>query len=173
MRQVRRADAWAIQRRANDASVARFLPRMPHPYTIDDARQWINRTHRQARNGTGCHFGIACKVDGEIIGAIGLGNVNRQDRNAEVGYWLGKDFRRRGYATEAMQLVLRFAFSELNLARVYAVVHQDNVESFGLLEKCGFTKEGVWRRASFLEGSFRDVFAYGILMDEFAQPSGR
>ncbi|MEE9553374.1 MAG: GNAT family protein, partial [candidate division Zixibacteria bacterium] len=76
-------------------------------------------------------------------------------------------FQGRGYASEAIRLILGFAFKELRLVRVYAGVHQRNAPSVKALEKTGFTREGCWRKASFLGRRWSDVYAYGILKEEY------
>lgn len=167
LRKLRRSDADSIQRHANDRDIARFLPLLPFPYTLHEARKWITLTPRLAREDKAYNLGIEDVESGEIVGMIGLRNINRQDRNAEVGYWIGKSFQRRGYAKEALWLVLKFAFTDLRLARVYAVVHQKNVASVRLLDRIGFVREGVWRKASLMNRRWYDVYAYGILKEEY------
>ena len=60
------------------------------------------------------------------------------DHEAEIGYWLGKDFWGKGYATEAVQSVVAYAFEELSLVRLWAGAYQENTPSQRVLEKCGF-----------------------------------
>ncbi len=167
LRRLRRSDAASIQRHANNRDIARFLPRLPSPYIMAEARKWITLTARLARDDKAYNFGIEDGESGEIVGMIGLRNINRQDRNAEVGYWIGRSFQRRGYAGEALRLILKFAFTELRLVRVYAVVHQNNVASVKLLDRIGFVREGVWRKASRINRRWYDVYAYGILKEEY------
>lgn len=168
LRRLRHSDADSIQSQANSRFIARYLPRMPSPYTMEDARQWIVATHRLARQDKAYNFGIEDRQSGRIVGMIGLRNINGQDKNAEVGYWIGRSFQRRGYATEALRLTLGFAFKRLRLVRVYAVVHQQNTPSVKLLEKSGFVREGTWRKASFMNRRWHDVYSYGILKEEFS-----
>ena len=168
LRRLRRSDAGSIQKYANDPAVARFLPLLPHPYGMSDAREWINLTHRTFRDNTAYHFGIENGESGEIIGMMSLRNINRNDLNAEVGYFVARKFWGRGIATEALRLILRFSFEQVGLYRVYAVVHDENIGSVRILEKLGFTREGVWRKASRMGKRWHDVYAYGILKDEFS-----
>jgi len=167
LRRLRRSDAGSIQKYANDPAVARFLPLLPHPYGMNDAREWINLTHRTSRNNSAYHFGIENSESSEIIGMMSLRNINRTDLNAEVGYWVARKFWGRGIATEALRLILRFSFEQVGLHRVYAVVLEKNIGSVSILEKLGFTREGVWRKASRMGKRWHDVYAYGILKDEF------
>jgi RimJ/RimL family protein N-acetyltransferase len=167
LRKLRRSDAASIQRLADNKDIARYLPRLPYPYTMKEADRWITTTARLARQEKSYDFGIADNGSDEIAGMIGLRNINRQDKNAELGYWVGKPYQGRGYAAEAIRLILKFAFKELRLVRVYAVVHQRNVPSIKVLEKAGFMREGTWRKASFMGGRWSDVYAYGILKEEY------
>ena len=161
------SDAEDILKYAGDAAVARFLPLMPHPYTLDDAHQWINSARRSRQKDTAYDFGIEHRQHKKIIGGISLKNINREDRNAEVGYCLAKEFWRQGIVSEALDLILRFSFRTLRLHRVYAVVHDKNVGSFKLLEKAGFVREGIWREGSRFTGRYCDVYAYGMLRSEY------
>ena len=167
LRGLKRSDADSILKYADDHLVAKFLPLMPNPYSIKDANYWINLTQRQARLDKSYQFGIEYPETGEIIGGIGLKNINKIDLNAEVGYCLGRRYWKRGYSTEALSLILKFAFKELRLIRVYAIVHEKNTGSVKLLAKTGFTHEGTWRKASRMSKRWHDVYAYGILKDEF------
>ena len=169
LRQIRRSDAESIQRHANDPDVAYFLPLMPHPYSLDDAFSWINTTHRLARKREGYHFGIELKETREVIGVIGLKCLNWKDSNSEVGYWLGRQFWRRGFVFEAVRLILGYSFNDLNLNRIWAIVHEINPSSARLLEKSGFTREGVWRKAFRRDNGFVDIISYGLLKEEFNQ----
>ena len=173
LRKLKRSDAVSIQRHANNCDIARFLPRLPSPYTMDEARKWITTTSRLARQDKAYNFGIEDGQGGEIVGMIGLRNVNRHDRNAEIGYWVGKSFQRRGYAIEALRLILKFAFSKLRFVRVYAVVHHQNIGSIRLLEKTCFVREGVWRKASLMNRRWHDIYAYGILKEEYSSRKKR
>jgi RimJ/RimL family protein N-acetyltransferase len=173
LRPVRRMDIEAIAHLANDAKVAQFLPSLPHPYSIDDARRWINIAQRSARQDRAYHFTIELPATSEFIGAIGIKNLNATDQNGEIGYWLGRKYWQRGYSTEAVSLSLKFAFEELRLWRVYAVVLAANGASARLLERSGFQREGVWRQASRLRGKWWDVYAYGMLREEYVSTTGR
>ena len=166
LRRIRISDSRSIQKHADNREIAIYLY-LPSPYTIRDARAWIRRTNRLISKKKAYHLGIEDRKSGEIIGMIGLRKVNLEDKNAEVGYWLGKEYRGKGYTKEALNLILKFAFNDLKLARVYAVVHARNIASYRLLEKSGFRREGTWRKASFLGRRWNDVYSYGILKGEF------
>lgn len=167
LRRLVKSDAPTLQRNANNAAVARFLPLMPHPYGMHDALEWINTTHRQARRDRGYHFGVTVDNSEDIVGVIGLNNVNRKDSNAEVGYWIAEQFWGQGLGREMLNLMLGFCFDQLELHRVYAIVQSNNLGSIKVLEACRMQREGCYREASRMDGRFHDVYIYGILANEF------
>ena len=167
LRGLRKSDAASIQRNANNKRVARNLPLLPSPYSMKDALRWVGVTQRQARTAKGYDFGIVEKEHGCAVGCIGLKNINLHDKNAEVGYWLGERYWGRGYVTEALGLMVRFVFKELRLRRVYAIVHASNQGSIKVLERSGFKREGSFRKACLMGGRWTDVYAYGLLKEEF------
>lgn len=107
------------------------------------------------------------KATGQIIGMISLMNVSEKNRNAEIGYWLGKKYWGKGYATEAVSLILRYGFKELKLFRIWARVFHPNLTSIRLLEKVGFTLEGRLRNNIKKSGRWLDELCYGILKTEY------
>ena len=89
-----------------DLEISRRLARIPHPYTEADARWWLDETRRGRASGTVEHFMIELRASGAPIGAIGLYQDAAGER-AEVGYWLAKAHWNRGYAREALAMVVR------------------------------------------------------------------
>lgn len=167
LRQLRLSDAASLASAANDKRNAQFIPHFPYPYSLANAKSWIRKTHRLARKDAEHHFVICDKNSGQPIGMIGLKAINRHDLNAEVGYWVGRRFRNRGLATEAMAGILRYLFFNLHLRRVYAILSEQNVASIKVLEKAGFTREAVWRKATRNGRKWFDVLSYGLLKEEF------
>jgi RimJ/RimL family protein N-acetyltransferase len=162
------SDEISLQRYANDPAVAYFLSRMPSPHTPADSRQWIGKTARMARDKSGYYFAIATRENDEVIGVIGLRNLKLTDKKAELTYWLGRKFWGRGLMSEAVSLMLKYAFGKLGLRRVHAMVHERNTGSIKVLEKAGFTREAVYRKASFKGRRWADIYGYGMLKEEFS-----
>jgi len=86
--------------------------------------------------------------------------------NAEIGFWMGKDFRNRGYMQNAIKIILIFGFEELKLERIYARVFSINEGSINLLKKMGFKYEGILRKSFLKDGVFMDDLIYSILREE-------
>ena len=106
----------------------------------------------------------AIEVDGEAAGSIGLflgSDVYR--RSAELGYWLGEPFWRKGIMTKAVQLMCEEAFRRYKLVRIYAEPFSTNLASRGVLEKAGFELEGIKRKSIFKNGCIQDSYLYAVI----------
>jgi RimJ/RimL family protein N-acetyltransferase len=100
-------------------------------------------------------------LDGEAIGGIGLVLGTDIERcSAEVGYWLGAKHWGRGIATMALVRICRYAFENLGLLRVFAVPIVWNPASFRVLDKAGFEREGLMRKACIKDGKVMDMALY-------------
>jgi RimJ/RimL family protein N-acetyltransferase len=135
LRAPRRADARIIAKLANDRRIAENTLRVPHPYGIGDAEQFIATVN--ASDGETC---FVVTLDGAPIGACGL--VPRED-GAEIGYWLGVAYWGRGFATEAVRAVIDHAFGDLAHDTLQSGARVSNPASRRVLEKCGFQWTGV------------------------------
>jgi RimJ/RimL family protein N-acetyltransferase len=135
LRAPRRHDVKTIARFANDRRVAENTARIPHPYTADDAEQFVVAVNRQPGEAT-----FVILLDDEPIGACG---VEPRESDAEIGYWLGVPYWGRGYATEAVRAVIDHAFGDLGHDTLQAGARVSNPASRRVLEKCGFQWTGV------------------------------
>ena len=151
-------DAPRVQLLAGAREVALNTLLIPHPYPDGAAEEWIASHEQQAQRGI-VTFAID---DGELVGAIGLEIHAAHDR-AEVGYWIGVPYWGRGYATEALVEVIRYAFEELQLNRVYAHHYSRNAASGRVMQKAGMKHEGSMRRHVKKWGELLDVEWYGIV----------
>ena len=103
---------------------------------------------------------------GKLIGTIGL-HLNKEHQKAELGYWLGKNFWRKGYLTEALKAVLEFGFKELNLNKIYATHFLFNPNSGKVMLKAGMKFEGLQKQEYLQHGEFLDVNRYSLLKQDF------
>jgi ribosomal-protein-alanine N-acetyltransferase len=112
-------------------------------------------------------FLVFRETDGALIGGITLANVRRGIVQAgTVGYWTGEPYANKGYMTAALQVLLPSLFGELNLHRVEASCIPSNGPSIRVLEKCGFTREGLARRYLCINGVWQDHLLFGMLHDD-------
>lgn len=118
-----------------------------------------------------CFFFIVRRVsDDEAIGSCQLRSIHTVHQNAELQIRIGEAANRgQGFGTEALRLLLRFAFKDLNLERVYLHTFATNAVAIRIYEKVGFVHEGVLRKAAYVNGKYVDVIVMGILRDEYAR----
>jgi len=110
-------------------------------------------------------FIIFRESDGAMIGGITLANVRRGIVQAgTIGYWVGQPHAHRGYMTAALRVLLPTLFGELNLHRVEAACIPSNIASIRVLEKCGFSREGLARRYLCINGVWQDHLLFGLLI---------
>jgi RimJ/RimL family protein N-acetyltransferase len=135
LRAPRFEDAKPITALINDRRIAENTARIPHPYSIADAREWIDAVDKTVGEAS-----FVITRAGEIIG--GCGHFNR-DGVPEIGYWLGVPFWGNGYATEAVRALIDHAFGSCGHQALVAGARISNPASRRVLEKCGFQWTGV------------------------------
>lgn len=161
-----RSWAWrdrdSIVRHANNKKISINLrDRFPYPYTVADARTWLDSVI-----GFEPETNFAIDVAGEAVGGIGF--VLQHDvgrRSAEIGYWLGEEFWGRGIVTEALIAVTEHAFANYDLCRLYAHVFDWNGASARVLEKAGYELEGRMRKSVTKDGQTIDQLMYAIIRE--------
>jgi len=163
LRPVMRSDAAAMIRLTNQS--ARRCPGLVR--RLKDKKQFEEM--RKRHNRKDCFGFVICrKEDGEAVGGISLFEIiHRTRKSGVVGYLIGAPFFRQGYATEALQLVLRFAFRQLKLHRIEANIQAHNVASITLVKRAGFTCEGRARGFLKIAGRWRDHERWTILAEDW------
>jgi [ribosomal protein S5]-alanine N-acetyltransferase len=157
LRQWRIDDARSLVKHANNFNVAKHLrDRFPHPYSLRDAQQFL-----QAISNVGPILNLAIDVDGEACGGLGYVPGSDVERySAEVGYWLGEARWGKGIVTEALTMFTGHAFADVGLLRLFALPFADNPASIRVLEKSGFSCEGILRSSCVKFGVTRDQALY-------------
>lgn len=141
----------------------------PRLHSTKAVKEWLEK--ELEKQGDTMHwFTIRAAADNQLLGDINLDVVGWNFRDAFVGLGIGsRDFWGKGYGTEAMQLALQFAFTELNLHRVTLTVFEYNPRAIRSYEKAGFRLEGRQRGAILREGKRWDVLYMGILREEWRE----
>lgn len=122
---------------------------LPHPYTEEDAENFIKMN--MEHEGPAENFAI--DIDGKAVGGVGFVMGSDVERiSAEIGYWLGEQYWGRGIMTSAVQEAVKYAFETLPVMRIYAGVFEYNIPSMKVLEKAGFKKEAILRKAVIKNG---------------------
>jgi [ribosomal protein S5]-alanine N-acetyltransferase len=123
---------------------------------------------RRSETETDCCFLICRAEDGAIVGGAALSQIFRKAfQNAYLGYHLAEKFTGRGYMTEAVSLILKYAFRDLKLHRVEANVQPHNAASIAVLQRCGFRKEGFSPKYLKIGGRWRDHERWAIVKEDW------
>lgn len=160
LRPWRDGDQDDLVRHANNRRVWRNLTHLfPHPYTRADADTWLAIAGEASRSR---HFAIT--VDGAVVGGIGaMAGVGIGERTAEFGYWLGESVWGQGIATAAASALRAHLMASGEFVRLQAPVFAWNPASMRVLEKAGFGREGVLRRAVSKDGQITDLVMYACV----------
>jgi RimJ/RimL family protein N-acetyltransferase len=161
-RPLRLDDAQSLVRHANNRQVWRNLrDLMPHPYGEADAYAFISHSLVAPQPTS-----FAIEVDGAAVGVVGVRMKEDIERNtAELGYWLGEAYWGRGILSEVVTAFTPWALKEFKLLRIEAVVFEWNPASARVLEKAGYTLEGVMRRSAVKDGVVIDRSLYAYVGD--------
>lgn len=123
---------------------------------------------RENESSTAYVFGIRRMSDDVLVGMIGLYDIAWSNRTAWVGVGIGRrEDWGRGYGSEAMGLVIRYAFDELNLHRLQLTVIDYNPRALKMYETLGFVREGAYREFVERDGARHDLILYGLLRPEW------
>jgi ribosomal-protein-alanine N-acetyltransferase len=167
MRAIHDDDIPHIQTYASSAEVARNTF-VPHPYPPDGAIHFVSHIRQGWEEETAYVFAIVAKEHDQFVGVMGL-HPQVKHHLAEVGYWIGHPHWGKGYATEALQLLIQFAFETVGLNRVQAKHFVENPASGRVMQKAGMHYEGLHRQALFHNNTFKDLKAYAILREDYNQ----
>ena len=132
-------------------------------------KKWAEEASAKAPDGHDFHMEIEVKETKEVIGMIAAHETDPRNGTFEYGIAIRETFQRKGYATEAVVLLLRYFFDDLRYQKCNSNVHGWNDGSKKLQEKLGFTLEGQIRRANYSEGQYYDKFIYGMTIEEFRE----
>ena len=153
-------DKDALIRHANNRNVSRALfDRFPFPYTTEAAERWLSIARSEGRD---VHCAITC--EDEAIGGISAMRGSENARFcAEIGYWIGESQWGRGVMTTTVRAFCEALFRHTDIERIEAGAFVTNPASHRVLEKSGFTREGLLRRKYFKDGEFIDDAVYALL----------
>lgn len=117
-------------------------------------------------DGTRLEFAVV-NTDGEYMGNVNLHSIDKKNGTFSVSFYFLKRERKKGYATNAVALIVHYAFSELRLNKLNVCVNEGNEASENLIQRIGCKPEGIWRENVFYDGKYVDVLLYGMTGDEF------
>ena len=121
---------------------------------------WYEQILAESR---GIWWGIAKRADNELVGACGLNDWLPAHRKIHVGYWLLPEYWGQGIAANALPLILRYAFKEMNVHRIHADVEPENLASSNLLQKLGFVHEGTLREVECKNQEYVSLMQFSLI----------
>lgn len=168
---LRRRDAaeWSRLRTANETWLRPWEPTSAQPWSTRHSpaayRAMRRALSRRARMGV--TVPLAIRVEGRLAGQVTVDNIVRGAlRSGWLGYWIDRGAAGRGMGSLAVALVCDHAFGEMGLHRLQADIRPENGPSQRLVERLGFTREGVLRRYLDIDGEWRDHVAYALLAED-------
>ena len=149
----------------NDFEITDYTGRSYQTMTLQNEKAYLEK--EQDNKSV---FAIIDLQTDEIIGNVGLHDINNINRTAPLGIFIGnKDYRSKGYGTEAIKLILDFGFNYLNLNNIDLALMEFNKRALKCYEKCGFKEIGRRRKCKFINGRYYDSILMDILSEEFTK----
>ncbi|SKC82182.1 GNAT family N-acetyltransferase [Maledivibacter halophilus] len=166
LREYRKEDIEKAQKYMNDPEMRRLLhPGIPYLYTFEDEEKWFNEL---SANKDVYNFAIETIKDKKYIGGCGLNKIDWKNSVAVVGIFIGdKEYWGKGYGTDAMKILIKFVFEQMNINKIKLNVFSFNQRAIKSYEKCGFRKEGILRQEIYRDGRYYDDIIMGILREEY------
>ena len=165
LRPIRMRDCHDLFAYARDPEVSRFVLWDRHE-SLRYSRQFIRAIRAQYRHGEPSSLAIQLREPARVIGTVGFTSCAPEHACAEVGYSLAREYWNQGYATEALDRLIRYAVSELGFHRIEAMHDVENPASGRVMVKCGMHHEGRLRDRIWNKGRFHDVELYALIRPE-------
>ncbi len=131
--------------------------------SMAEAEQMVSDYEKAFHDQNGMRWGIELKGSGKLIGTCGFHAISDYHKRIEIGYDLNRDYWRKGIMKEALALIIDHAFEVSEVNRIEAFVEPPNTASRALLEKLGFTPEGLLREHEMCRGKLTDIQVFSLL----------
>lgn len=173
LRAIERPDIPLFTRWINDPEVTEYLSNV-FPYSLETETQWFDSMLKlpMEEQPLTIEVNVALPEDGFAewlpIGTCSFMDIEKIHRSAEAGIFIGdKDYWNQGFGTEAMRILLKFGFEDLNFHRIWLRVLENNHRARKSYLKAGYLEEGRYRKAEFRHGFYNDIILMSILQDEW------
>ncbi len=172
LRQFEKSDSKDMYKNwGSDSNVTEFLSWSPHR-DIKETEEIIDSWIEKYENVDTYNWVIELKETHEVTGNIKVVHLEESNSSCEIGYCIGSKFWNRGITTEALDSVIEYLFSEIQLNRVSAKHDVLNVASGEVMKKCNMTYEGTLREVKFKNNRFTTLSVYSILKSEWIKLKG-
>ena len=162
LEQADRDDLFAAVRESI-AEVSRWLPWCHPGYTPEESAMYIESARNAWAEESSFNFGIFAAGSGGHLGSVTVNHIVRQNRFANVGYWVRSGATKRGIASRAVRLAAQFAFEDLGLSRLEIAARPENLASRRVAEKAGAQLEAIARNRIVMHGQAYAAAVYSLL----------
>lgn len=159
-------DCTVLAQIANNRDIADTTISVPYPYTEAFAQSAIQTFLEDWTQDTAVHFAIVEPLNNQLIGYMALKDIDKEHSQAELSFWIDTDQAGKGFATEAGQAIMHYAFSDLSLNRICAYHMTRNPASGRILSKLGMKQEGHLRQRVIKWGQCEDVLLWAALKSD-------
>lgn len=163
LRPYKKDDEFSLQKNINNKKIYNGTLTLPYPYTIKDAREWIDKNLKEAKKKKPQKINFAIDINGGVAGGIGLDHI--EEHKAELGYWLAESYWGKGIMTKAVKLVTEFGFNKLKFVRIYARIFIFNKASVRVLKKNGYKLEGILEKDIKKKDKFIDNYIFAKIKE--------
>lgn len=160
LRALKKEDMPLLNKMINDESFEHMVVGWSLPVSMDDQMKWFNNV---SNSKASIRLSIEVKESREFIGIVVLGDIDLKNRNASCGVKITESSRGKGYAKEALSLLIDYGFNELNLHKLYANIMETNLSSKNLFTSLGFSIDGKKREHIFKMGKYIDLFMFSLV----------
>lgn len=158
-------DAEKFTEWMNDFDVTDYTARSEQVITLEEERKYLEENSNKQ-----IVFSIITLDGDKLIGTVSLENMKTTHRSAILGIFIGdKEYREKGYGTEAVKLILDYGFNYINLHSIKLEVLDCNARAIKCYKKCGFKEVGKSREDRFINGKWHGTISMDILENEFTE----
>lgn len=149
---------------SNREHLSVWLPWVPYVKEVKDSENFIRDAIKEAQENKGLELGIFS--NNQLVGCIGLHELDFTHHKTSIGYWLGSQFQGKGIMVQSVKALMDYCFTVHNMNRIEIRCGVGNAKSRAIPQKLGFTQEGILRQAEFIGGSYIDNFVYSFLKSD-------
>ena len=149
----------------NREHLKEWLTWVDNMQTVEDFKKFIKESNKRYAAGQELSFVIV--ANDQVVGRVGIYNVDQYNKHGSIGYWIGKEHEGKGIITAACKALIKYCFSYINLNRIEIKCGTENFRSQAIPEKLGFIREGKIRQAEFVNNKFIDLFLFSMLKEEW------
>lgn len=146
-----------------------WLPFVHEGYSIKETRDHLRKCPGNWKKGLSYSFSIFDARDGVLLGGCGLNRLDKENRNANLGYWVRKSRMGEGVAPAATRLLTKWGFDVLKLVRIEILVAVENQRSLRVAEKAGAKREGVLRNRLTVRDKVYDAMMHSLVPEDFQE----